>query len=221
MQPHDVWQELLPPGPEGPDGAVYTASLPGGHRILLPIRVLPRGEDTAVASLIVNQAAFPVFDALADTLADRLQAEAPDVIVGVPTLGLPLAEAVARRLGHTRMVPLGTSVKFWYDEGLSEPLRSITSPGGGKRLYLDPRLLPLLAGRRVAVIDDVVSTGSSMASALRLMARAGVDVSAIGCAMLQGGLWRNVLPSGTPLHHAITTPRLTRTAAGWQPEEAP
>jgi hypothetical protein len=135
----DVWQTLhtdLAPGLQ-PDGETYATPL-GPHHLLLPLRTLPDGR--RVASLIVNQASFAVLDALCDALASALTPYKPDVVIGVPTLGLPMAEGVARRLGHSRMIPLGISRKFWYDDALSVPLRSITTPGGGKTLYLDPRM---------------------------------------------------------------------------------
>jgi len=209
----DVWQHLhddLTPGVQ-PDGETYAVAF-GAHQLLLPIRTLADGR--GVASLIVNQASFTLLDALADALAEGLRPHAPDIIVGVPTLGLTLAEAVARRLGHTRMVPLGTSRKFWYDETLSVELKSITTPGGGKRLYIDPRMLPLLKGARVAIVDDVLSTGASIASTLRLMDLAGITPVAIGAAMLQGDGWREKV-GHTPVTGAITTPILTKTPEGW------
>ena len=46
------------------------------------------------------------------------------------------------------------------------PLSSITTPDQQKRLYIDPRMLPLLEGRRVALIDDVISSGASIVSGL-------------------------------------------------------
>ena len=60
--------------------------------------------------------------------------------MGLPTLGLALASAVARALGHERYVPLGTSRKFWYRDELSAPLSSVTTPDQKKTLYLDPRM---------------------------------------------------------------------------------
>ncbi|MGR3454138.1 phosphoribosyltransferase [Pseudooceanicola sp.] len=209
----DVWQDLrddLAPGVQ-PDQETFAAAF-GSRRILLPIRTLADGR--GVASLIVNQAGFAVLDALADAVADGLRPHAPEVIVGVPTLGLTLAEAVARRLGHSRMVPLGTSRKFWYDEALSVELKSITTPGGGKRLYIDPRMLPLLRGARVAVVDDVLSTGASIAATLRLLDLAGIAPVAIGAAMLQGEAWRDRV-GATPVSAAFATPILTKTAEGW------
>lgn len=197
-QPHDFWQAFVPPGtyetdPEAGHEHGYPATLADGRQLLLPIRVLPGDGRHAVASLIINQASFDVEDGLAKALADVLMPYAPEVIIGVPTLGLLLASNVARRLAHTRMVPLGTSRKFWYQENLSEPMSSITSPGHAKTLFLDPRMLPLVKDKRVAIVDDVVSSGKSMLAALRLLERAGITPAVIGCAMLQGSDWRDAL----------------------------
>src|SRR5688572_29076416 len=146
MQPHDFWQEIhtaLTFDATGGHEHFYPAILADGRQILLPIRPLAGGRH-ALASLIINQASFTVLDALATDLAARLKVLEPDVIVGLPTLGLTLASQVARKLGHDRYVPLGTSKKFWYDETLSVPLSSITTPEQMKRLYVDPRMLPLI-----------------------------------------------------------------------------
>jgi adenine/guanine phosphoribosyltransferase-like PRPP-binding protein len=221
IPPHQVWQDLFPPGSFDPDRAhghesVWPGTLPCGRQILQPIRALPDAPDRGVASLIVNQASFAVVDALIDHMVTAARPHAPDVVVGVPTLGLGLAEGVARRLGHARYVALGTSRKFWYDPALSVPMRSITSPGAGeKRLYLDPRLLPLLDAQRVLVVDDVLSTGQSLTAALSLLAAAGVRPVAAVFAMLQGHLWHPVVEaSAVPVASAYATPRLRRLETG-------
>lgn len=226
IHPHEFWQHLEAPNTyaSGP-GAVYQngypATLPDGRQLLLPIRALPGGDGRAVASLIINQAAFSVEDALADIMADHWREAQPDVVIGVPTLGLPLAHAIAQRLGHARMVPLGISRKFWYTEVLSEPISSITSPEKGKMLYLDPRMVPLLTGRRVLLVDDVVSTGTSLAAVLRLLAKAEVTPIGISVAMEQSARWRDVLPRPELVRGAIRTPILTRAGDGYVDADAP
>ncbi|TYC64376.1 phosphoribosyltransferase [Rhodobacterales bacterium] len=190
--PHAFWQELHAPGAFDPDGShehFYPATLTDGRQIRLPIRPLADGKH-ALASLIVNQASFAVVEALADDLAEKLSPFAPDVVVGLPTLGLTLAAEVARKLGHGRYVPLGTSRKFWYDEALSVPLSSVTTPDQVKRLYVDPRMLPLLEGRRIVLVDDVISSGASICSGLQLLEAQGLSPVAIGTAMLQSDRWR-------------------------------
>lgn len=215
IKPHDlaVWQNLhtdLMPGVQA-GGQTYAAPM-GQYQLLLPIRTLPTG-DKGVASLILNQASFTVLDAIADHVAAQLESHKPDVIVAVPTLGLPLGEALARRFGHDRMIPLSTSRKFWYDDALSEPISSITSPDQSKRLYIDPRMIALTKGC-VAVVDDVFSTGKSIAATLRLMDKINVRPVALACAMLQGQAWRGVT-GDVPICHAIHTPILSKTESGW------
>jgi len=191
MQPHDFWQELHPAdtydvGTSHKD--FYPATLSDGRQLRLPIRPLSDGEH-ALASLIINQASFAIQEVLAAQLAEKLMPFRPDVIVGMPTLGLTLASAVARAMGHDRYVPLGTSKKFWYQADLSVPLSSITTPDQTKRLYIDPRMRPLLENRRVVLIDDVISSGTSIAAGLSLLAIAGIEPVAVGAAMLQSRRW--------------------------------
>ena len=176
MLPHEFWQQVYPPGSfqlEGRYNDRFPATLRDGRQILLPIRPFPDGK-RALASLIINQASFAVQDAIAEGLAAELAPLGPEVIIGLPTLGLTVASAVARKLGHARYVPLGTSRKFWYDDDLSIPLSSITSPSHSKRLYVDPRMLPLLENSRVALVDDVTSSGVSMAAGIDLLAACGI-----------------------------------------------
>ena len=193
MQPQDFWQELHAPctfDPMVERADFYLAELPDGHQLRLPIRVLADG-DHALASLIINQASFTVQEALAAALAARIAAHGIDVVAGLPTLGLTLAAAVARALGHPRYVPLGTSRKFWYREELSVALSSIITPNQEKRLYIDPRMLPLRQGKRVALIDDVISSGASIASGISLLSSCDIEPVVIGAAMLQSERWRD------------------------------
>ena len=221
MQPHDYWQTIHSPGsfdPTGPHRQSYPASLPDGRQMLLPIRPLADGRH-GIASLIVNQASFAVLDMLSGCLADRLAEDRPDVIVGLPTLGLTLAGAVAQKLGHARYVPFGTSRKFWYLDELSVPMSSITTPHHQKRLFADPRMLPLLKGRRVVLVDDVMSSGASMAAGLNLLAALDIEPVALAVAMLQTERWRSALSAsgeGWPdrTRSVLATPLLERDAQG-------
>jgi adenine/guanine phosphoribosyltransferase-like PRPP-binding protein len=195
MEPHEFWQTIEPPhrfDAARSQSGFYPAAFDDGRQLLLPIRPLADGEH-ALASLILNQASFEVVDAVAADLAAKLSPFQPEIVVGLPTLGLTLASAVAQKLGHGRYVPLGTSRKFWYREELSVPLSSITTPEQAKRLYVDPRMLPLLIGRRVALVDDVISSGASISAALQLMGVCEIEPVVLAAAMLQSDRWKDRL----------------------------
>ncbi len=103
------------------------------------------------------------------------------------------------------------------------PLSSITTPEQDKRLFLDPRLLPLLEGRRVAVVDDVVSSGRSLRATLALLRAVDVAPVAVGVAMLQGDHWRTALAVDDPawpdlVRGVFASPLLRRTEGGWVAE---
>lgn len=189
----------------------YAVKLEAARWLVLPIRPLPDGH-TAVASLIANQASFPVLDVLTDRMASLAAEARPDVVVGLPTLGLAFAPGVARGLGHENFVPLGYSRKFWYRDDMSVPIRSITSPGEGKRLYIDPLILPRLANRRVVIIDDVASTGESLGAVAALLGTLSVTIAGCVVAMRQGA---GELP--LPVRSVFQSPRFTRRPDGWWP----
>ena len=98
--PLDFWQQIDAPeqfSTLGPFEDAYVATFDGGQ-LRLPIRVFSDGEQ-ALASLIINQASFDVQEALAKALAAKIAGFDIDVVIGLPTLGLTLASAVARHLG--------------------------------------------------------------------------------------------------------------------------
>jgi adenine/guanine phosphoribosyltransferase-like PRPP-binding protein len=216
------WQELtaaIPPRfPASPPFRFgYPVRLPCGRVLVLPLRALPGG-NRAVASLIANQASTIVVAALADHMAAQARAFDAEIVVGLPTLGLAFASLVTERLGQSRYVPLGYSRKYWYDDALSEPVSSITSPEAGKQLRLDPNLRPLLESRRVVLIDDAVSTGVTAVAAVRLLQKIGVDVTGMVVAMKQTNRWEAAVAMLPLAVRAVYgCPLFERSDAGWMP----
>ncbi len=199
----------------------YPALLPDGRYFVLPIRQREQ-QDRAVASFIAKHASFEVLDALAEHMATQAAAKRPDLVIGLPTLGLALAPLVARRLGHTTFVPFGTSQKFWYDERLSQPLKSLTTNQAGRNLYVDPNLVPRLAGARALIVDDTISTGATALAAIELACRAGAEVVGVAFAMSQGEAWRQALATRGPewpnaVSFVFQTPHFARIEGGWAP----
>ena len=215
------WQEITEPGPkapsQGPWRLGYPARLPDGRVLVLPIRQLTSDPTQAVASLLVNQASLEVVDTLGQMLADKLRPLAPDMVIALPTLGLTLAPLVARNLRHPRFLPMGYSRKFWYDDALSAPVQSITTPVPGKRIYLDPHLLPLLRGRRLALVDDTLSSGTTILAAWDLIESLGGNVVVCGVAMLQGHRWAERLgpARAAQVVGVFDSPLLQAAPQGW------
>ena len=113
---------------------------------------------------------------------------------------------------------MGYSKKFWYNFDLSTPVSSITSPElGQKRLWLDPHQMPNLENCRVALVDDAVSSGTTMLAAWQLLEALGVHVVSCGVAMKQGSKWKEVLGRERTdrLVGVFDSPLLEATPDGW------
>lgn len=218
----------------------YPASLPDSRVLVLPIRQIAGNPSEAVASLIINQASISVHDELSRFLADVLRDLEPEVIIGLPTLGLTLAKEVAQRLGKgktlsslfegiknadwllDRYVPLGYSQKFWYTDTLSTEVSSVTSPSGLKKLYLDPNQLSLVKGRRAIIIDDAVSSGKTLKASWDFLESTEVEcqVLAAGVVMKQGERWKALLGARQEnVRWVFECPLLKAVEEGWDVRE--
>jgi len=212
----EFWQGFEPRADIPPHEGSAAVAMPDGSALRLPLRDLG---DVAVTGLIANQAAFPVLRRIAGWMTEAARPLGAEVVVGLPTLGHALAPAVAEALGHPNWVAAGYSRKRWYEEALSVPITSSTTPGE-RRLWLDPRTLHRLAGRRVLLVDDVISTGSSARAGLALLARAGVRPAGLLVAMAQGDRWVPPWPADVPVLAAFAVPLLRRVPGGWAPDPA-
>lgn len=125
-------------------------------------------------------------------LADVLRDAGPEVVVSVATMGIPLAIEVTRALGLDDYVILHKTPKIHLGDTWVEPVRSITT-GADQTLRLDPARAHIVRGRRVAVVDDVVSTGASLRAALQLLRRAGAEPVVVGAFLTEGRQWEAAL----------------------------
>ena len=212
----EFWQRFEPAPDAPPHRDSAALPMPDGRALRLPLRDYG---DVAVTGLIANQASFAVLRRLAGWMAEAARPLAAEVVLGLPTLGHALAPLVAEALGHENWVAAGYSRKRWYEEGLSVPVSSSTTPGE-RRIWLDPRILPRLEGRRVLLVDDVISTGTSALAGLALLARAGVRPVGLLVAMAQGNRWVASWPREVPVLAAFAAPLLRPVPGGWAPDEA-
>lgn len=160
--------------------------------------VIALNDAVAIALLMVIDRGVAFGARIGTALADLARPLAPDIVVGPATLGIPVAIEVTRALGLDDYVILQKSPKIHLADSLRESVTSVTSHGA-QNLMLDRRALPLLAGRRVFVVDDVASTGSSLAAMLRLLRRAGAEIIGIGVILTEGHDWKTALGADAAL----------------------
>ncbi|KAE9379102.1 hypothetical protein N431DRAFT_478187 [Stipitochalara longipes BDJ] len=220
----EYWQEFETEDKDSPAPWKYwyPAILPDSRIFILPIRQLASNPAEAVASLIINQASISVHDELGSMLAAALRDLEPEVIVGLPTLGLTLAKVVAERLGKDRYIPLGYSQKFWYTNPLSTEVSSITSPSGLKKLYLDPNQLCLVRGKTAIIIDDAVSSGKTLKASWDFLEseKVGCQILAAGVVMKQGERWKALLDERQEkVRWVYQCPLLKAVEGGWDVRE--
>jgi adenine phosphoribosyltransferase len=125
-----------------------------------------------------------------------------DIVVSVATMGIPLAIEVTRALGLDDYLILQKTPKLHLRDAISEPVRSITT-GVPQRLLFDAARVDVVKGRRVALVDDVISTGASMRAALNLLFRVGAKPVVIGTLVTEAATWRRELDDTVELIHTL------------------
>lgn len=186
-----------------------------GFDVQLPIvRLQP---DFAISLMMVIDMGVRFGAHIGIALAERLAPLQPDIVVGPATLGIPVAIEVTRALGLDRYVVLQKSPKIHLGDALTREIVSITS-SGSQKLLLDRRAIPHLAGKRVALVDDVAATGSSLAGALALLRDAGAEVVGIGVVLTEAHDWRATLgPDAALVQTLAHIPQFRPNNAVWEP----
>ena len=119
----------------------------------------------------VNIAAFIIFGDVELTVASakELLAKSPefDVIVTPEAKSIPLAYEMARQSGKPYVVAR-KSTKLYMQNPISVTVRSITTDREQK-LYLGEDECRMIRGKRVLVVDDVISTGESLLAVEKLV----------------------------------------------------
>ncbi|MDR0695999.1 MAG: adenine phosphoribosyltransferase [Christensenellaceae bacterium] len=95
-----------------------------------------------------------------------------DVILTAESKGLQLGHCVARNLGHEFYAVARKAAKQYMRDGIFVTVKSMTTEKQ-QTLFLSAEDASLLAGKNVAIIDDVISTGDSLAALEELTSRAG------------------------------------------------
>ncbi len=176
------------------------ATTVGSQPVELPLVAL--SDELTIALLICVDMGVAFAETAGRELAELMRPAEPEIVVSVATMGIPLAIESSRSLGLDDYAILHKTPKTHLGETWSEPVYSITTDKP-QRLRMDPARVVAVRGRRVAVVDDVISTGASLSSALRLVRRMDADPVVIGTLMTEGGGWKEALGEDAALVRAL------------------
>ena len=108
-----------------------------------------------------------------------------DFIVTAEAKGIPLAYEISRILNLNEYVVARKSVKAYMEESIEVEVNSITTTNSQK-LYLNNQDAKKIKGKRIALVDDVISTGQSLKALERLVEKAGGKVLAKAAILAEG-----------------------------------
>lgn len=193
----------------------YTVTM-GSRTVDVPIvEVAP---DVGIALFITFDNGVGLLERAGAELAERLAPYEPEIIATNATCGIPVAIEVSRALGLDDYLVLQKTKKIHLADAITRPLRSITTDTT-QELRLDRARQHLVEGKRVVIVDDVISTGTSLHAAAGLVRAAGGELAAIGVLLAEGADWRDLLgPDDASLVESLgTIPVFRRTPDGWEP----
>lgn len=157
----------------------YTLNVAGVTRELPIIQI---SNDLAIASFVI----------LGDTelvcaVAPKIVEKLPeiDILITAEAKGIPLVFEISRLLNMKNYIVARKSIKPYMDSPIVDEVVSITTQKK-QILCLDGDDASLIHGKRVAIIDDVISTGESIQAVERLVEKAGGIVVARAAILAEG-----------------------------------
>ena len=117
-------------------------------------------------------------------LAKRIPKDV-EIMMTAETKGIPLAAALARQLGMKWYVTARKSVKDYMENPFWVEDESITTEGKQILCLMDSDVKKI-KGKKVLILDDVISTGGSLKALRELAERAGGNVVAVAAVLAEG-----------------------------------
>ena len=159
----------------------------------LPLMEIKPGVKIAILNILGD---YEFVNAASAELAALLAERDLDVLVTAEAKSIPLAHALSTAMKLPYVVLRKTHKPYMGDALQSETL-SITT-GKPQTLFLDERDRRLVAGKRVAIIDDVISTGSTLQGMRLIMDKAGAQVVSEAAIFTEGdrAQWYDIVALG-------------------------
>ena len=171
---------------------VYPVEIAGVHRDL-PLFEIKPGFRIALLNILGDT---ELVQACATALAERLKDIEFDVLVTAEAKSIPLAHVLSIETKKPYVI-LRKSYKPYMGNALQAETLSITT-GEPQTLFLDEKDKRFMEHKKVVIMDDVISTGSTLQGMHLLMQRAGANVVAEAAIFTEGerAKWANIISLG-------------------------
>lgn len=159
----------------------------------LPLFEVAPGLRIAVLNILGDT---ELVQACAQALVDRLKGLEFDLIITPEAKSIPLAHAMSVLSGKNYIV-LRKTYKPYMGEALHAETVSITT-GKKQTLYLDEKDLGMMDGRNVVLIDDVISTGSTLEGMRLIVKQTQARIVAEAAVFTEGDPeeWKGIIALG-------------------------
>lgn len=175
-----------------PKHETYTVEIAGLKRDLRLFEIKP-GLKIAILNILGDT---ELVEACAKELAIKLRQVDYDVLVTAEAKSIPLAHALSVETRKPYVV-LRKAYKPYMGEALKAETLSITT-GQPQILILDEKDVEMMKGKKVVILDDVISTGSTLQGMRMILDKAGSTVVAEAAIFTEGdrSQWMNIIALG-------------------------
>lgn len=170
----------------------YAVNIAGVQREL-PLFEIKPGVRIAILNILGDT---ELVQAVSRALAPRIGEHTPHVLVTAEAKSIPLVHALSAEMALPYVV-LRKSYKPYMGDALQSETLSITT-GKPQTLFLDEKDRELVVSQRVALVDDVISTGSTLQGMRLIMTKAEAQVVVEAAIFTEGdrAQWSDVIALG-------------------------
>ena len=170
----------------------YPIDIAGVHRELTLFEIKP-GLRIAILNILGDT---ELVQASARALAEKIGSMDYDIIVTAEAKSIPLAHELSAVTGKPYVI-LRKSYKPYMGDALKAETLSITT-GAPQVLYLDTKDRELVKGKKTLIVDDVISTGSTLQGMRLVMKKAGSEIVGEVAILTEGerARWADIISLG-------------------------
>jgi adenine phosphoribosyltransferase len=174
------------------DRPTHPVDIAGVHREL-PLFEIKPGLRIAILNILGDT---EFVQACGRALAEKLAHIDYEVLVTAEAKSIPLAHQLSVETGYPYVI-LRKSYKPYMGDALKAETLSITT-GQAQTLYLDEKDREMMRGKRVVILDDVISTGSTLQGMRLLLQKAGAEVVGEAAIFTEGerAKWADIISLG-------------------------